>query len=90
MGTNIILLLALIAMIAIWIYLFRDGEGTVRTGRLTGKLRGSVPGATIRVKAMPPEDGAGAHTDDADKQSEARGNAGGDLPAKTGVFDQKD
>ena len=56
MGTNIILLIALIAMIAIWIYLFRDGEGTVRTGRLTGKLRDAVPGATIRIKAVPPED----------------------------------
>ncbi|MBK1647215.1 hypothetical protein [Rhabdochromatium marinum] len=58
MGTNIILLIALIAMIAIWIYLFRDGEGTVRTGRLTGKLRDAVPGATIRIKAVPPEDEA--------------------------------
>ncbi|MBK5969256.1 MULTISPECIES: hypothetical protein [Thiorhodovibrio] len=55
MGTNIVLLLALIAMIGIWLYLFRDGEGTVRTGRLSGKLRGSVPGATIRIKATPPK-----------------------------------
>jgi hypothetical protein len=56
MGTNIILLLALIGMIAIWLYLFRDGEGTIRTGRLTGKLRGEVPGVTIRIKTNPPKD----------------------------------
>ena len=77
MGTNIILLLALIAMIAIWIWLFRDGEGTVRTGRLTGKLRGEVPGATIRVKANPPEKNAAANPADADKQAEVRVDAGG-------------
>ncbi len=56
MGTNIVLLLALISMIGIWIWLFRDGEGTVRTGRLTGKLRDAIPGTHIRIKTTPPQE----------------------------------
>ncbi|EIC20353.1 hypothetical protein [Thiorhodovibrio frisius] len=76
MGTNIILLLALIAMIAIWIWLFRDDEGPVKTGRLTGKLSGSIPGSTIRIKATPPENEATANQAEAETQVEARVDAG--------------
>lgn len=51
MSANIVMLLALIVMIGIFVWLFRDGEGTLRTGRIGGKLRDAVPGAHIRIKA---------------------------------------
>lgn len=54
MAVTIVMLIALILMIGIWIWLFRDGEGTVRTGRLAGKLRDTIPGPHIRVKVAPP------------------------------------
>lgn len=76
MGTNIVLLLALIGMIAIWIYLFRDGEGTIRTGRLTGKLRGSVPGQTIRIKASPPREETSVDSKEAEAKTDAVGTKG--------------
>lgn len=69
MATNIILLLAVIIMIAIWIWLFRDGEGTVRTGRLSSKWRGELPGSQIRIKVTPPpEDSVSAASEQADQR----------------------
>jgi hypothetical protein len=63
MGTNIVLLLAVIIMIAIWIWLFRDGEGRARPGRFPGKARDAIPGAQIRIRAEAPEDRAAEQSD---------------------------
>ena len=85
MGTNIILLLALIGMVGIWVYLLRDGEGSAGSGRLSGKWGGSVPGSSIRIKVTPPEDEADAKPADAEASVQTQADAGATQPpdAKT-------
>lgn len=57
-GTNTVLLLAFIASIVIWVWLIVscNTDSNSKTARLTGKLRGMMPGSSIRIKVNASED----------------------------------
>lgn len=59
-GTNTVLLLAFIASIVIWVWLIVscNTDSNSKTARLTGKLRGMMPGSSIRIQVNPSEDEA--------------------------------
>lgn len=88
MGTNIVLLLALIGMIGIWVYLLRDGDGPAGTGRLSGKLSGSMRGSSIRIKMTPPEDEADAKQTDHEASTPVSDQAQADGVTDAGTAQQ--